>query len=131
MPLCPMCGALQLSDAKFCEECGSFLPQPPAGAGSSLSAAATHPPTVPASHQGPEGGKPLYCTHCGTQLEADSVFCHNCGGAVEGGAIAAGAPAGGAAVPTKWGQPPVLRVVVGRHQMMLRFPEGKTEFLFR
>jgi len=128
MALCPNCGAQQPSDAKFCEECGSpFEPVPSkvTYAGSSLSGAVTHPPTVPASLQGAEGSKPLFCTRCGMQLEADSVFCHNCGAAVRGG-VRAEVP-----VPrNRWGPPPTLRVVVGQHQVMLRFPEGKTELIW-
>ena len=125
MTLCPNCGAQQPGDAKFCEECGSpFQPAPTivTYAGSSLSAAVTHPPTVPAPLSGGEGNKPLFCTRCGTQLESDSVFCHNCGAAV-GSAVQAEVPVARA----HWGPLPALRVVVGQHQVMLRFPQGKSE----
>ncbi len=132
MPLCPNCGAQQPTDAKFCEECGS--PQQPAlskaaNAGSSLPSAVTHPPTVPASLRGTEGSKLLFCTGCGTQLEADSIFCHNCGAAVGGGARAE-VPAEMPVALTYREPPPALRVVVGQHQVMLRFPEGKTELIW-
>ncbi len=132
MTLCPNCGAQQPGDAKFCEECGSpFQPAPSNAtyAGSSLPAAATHPPTVPASLSGEEGTKPLFCTRCGTQLESDSVFCHNCGAAV-GSAARADVPAEVPVAGTHWGPPPTLRVVVGQHQVMLRFPKGKSELIW-
>jgi len=129
MPLCPNCGAQQPTDAKFCEECGSPLQQAlskVAFAGSSLPAAVTHPPTVSASLRGMEGSKLLFCTVCGTQLEADSMFCHSCGAAVGDGAraeVLAEMP-----VAQSYREPPpVLRVVVGQHQVMVQFPEGKTE----
>ena len=128
MILCPNCGAQQPSDARFCEECGSPFQSAPSKVtyvGSSLPAAVTHPPTVPASLPGAEGSEPLFCTRCGTQLEADSVFCHNCGAAV-GGGVRAEVPM----ARTHWGPPPTLRVVVGQHQVMLRFPEGKTELIW-
>jgi len=127
MILCPNCGAQQPGGAKFCEECGSSLQPTPAEvtyAGSSFPAAVTHPPTVPASPAGAEASEPLHCTSCGTLLEADSVFCHNCGAAVGGGARAESPIA-----RPHWGAPPTLRVVVGRHQVMVRFPEGRTELI--
>lgn len=130
MPLCPDCGAQQPGDAKFCEECGFPLEQAlpkVANAVGSLPAA-PHPSTVPATLSGAEDSDLLFCTHCSMQLEADSVFCHNCGAAV-GGGVRAGAPAETPVARTRWG-PPTLRVVVGQHQAMLRFPEGRTELIW-
>jgi hypothetical protein len=132
MTLCPNCGAEQPSDAKFCEECGSPFQAAPSKAtyaGSSLSVGVTHPPTVPASLQGAEGSDLLFCTRCGTQLEADSIFCHNCGAAA-GGGVRTEAPAEVPVARTHWGPPPTLRVVVGQHQVILPFPEGKTELIW-
>ena len=57
------------------------------------------------------------------------MFCHSCGAAVGGGApaeVLGEMPA----VQTYRDPPPALRVAVGQHQVMLRFPEGKTELIW-
>jgi len=129
MPLCRNCGAQQPLEAKFCDECGSRMRETPlrvAYAGSSLSAAKTHPPTVPASLQGRVPETNPTCGSCGTTLEPDSAFCHHCG-----------APAGTSAAPAReratevqsWIPLPELRLVVGQNQATVRFPRGKSELV--
>jgi len=131
MPLCVNCGAQQPADAKFCDECGSPLRESPtrvAYAGSSLSVARTHPPTVPASLQGSAPKLSPTCARCGTSLEADSAFCHHCGAPVEGQA-ASPQPSVTPPPPQTWEALPELRVVVGQHQATVRFPRGKSELV--
>lgn len=84
-PRCPNCGAL-VKGAAFCPSCGAPVAAPPAAA-----------PAAPAPAQ-PTSTAPL-CPSCGAPLDADAVFCGNCGANVAAGAAAsaAGAPATGAA----------------------------------
>jgi membrane protease subunit (stomatin/prohibitin family) len=53
---CPKCGAANLANAKFCNECGAKM--------------VTSPQTVP-------------CAKCGAQMQAGSKFCNECGTKVE------------------------------------------------
>ncbi len=56
---CPKCGAVNLANAKFCNDCGAKME--------------TAVQTVP-------------CSKCGAQLQAGSKFCNECGTKVEQGA---------------------------------------------
>ncbi|MFN2492187.1 MAG: SPFH domain-containing protein [Pyrinomonadaceae bacterium] len=53
---CPKCGVTNLSDAKFCSDCGTKL--------------TTSPQTMP-------------CAKCGAQMQAGAKFCNECGTKVE------------------------------------------------
>ncbi|MDR1961465.1 MAG: zinc ribbon domain-containing protein, partial [Gracilibacteraceae bacterium] len=64
-------------------------------------------PPVPGTHQSQKeaGGKnPMYCTHCGQQLTAGSVFCPNCGARQEAAPAAVPPPAPADGRPTPMSQ---------------------------
>jgi membrane protease subunit (stomatin/prohibitin family) len=82
---CPKCGAANVADSKFCNDCGAKM-EPATGT----------VPCVKCQAQLPTGAK--FCNHCGAKQEkpkcpncqnevaADAKFCNECGTKIEAGA---------------------------------------------
>ncbi|MCD7836516.1 MAG: zinc-ribbon domain-containing protein [Lachnospiraceae bacterium] len=64
---CPMCNKELEDDAKFCDECGTPIPEMP------QQEAAAEPEMEEAKQQ------TAFCPNCGKPLPADSLFCDECG----------------------------------------------------
>lgn len=64
--VCPNCGAVLKSNAKFCSKCGTMI---------SSSAATPQPASTPASPP----NAVAFCKNCGAPMSADAKFCSKCG----------------------------------------------------
>ena len=54
--------------------------------------------------------KPLFCTECGTRLNADALFCHSCGSPIQGRPSSASAP--DFSKTLRWGVPALAIVAL-------------------
>lgn len=80
--VCPKCGAVLKSNAKFCSKCGATI---------SSSAAASQPAPAPAPQPiptpapqpiptpAPQPNAGAFCKNCGAPMSADAKFCPKCG----------------------------------------------------
>ena len=76
--VCPNCGATLADNVRFCVQCGTEVKQPETN---------QEEPTMrvtPVTFAKPEEPKrSKFCIGCGAPLDADSVFCTECGKRVE------------------------------------------------
>lgn len=76
--VCPNCGAILADNVRFCVQCGTEVKQPETN---------QEEPTMrvtPVTFAKPEEPKrSKFCIGCGAPLDADSVFCTECGKRVE------------------------------------------------
>lgn len=66
---CPECRVLLPIESRFCNMCGTKLPDMNEGKADA---------EVPADAEAPKA-EPKKCVFCGTEMEDDAVFCPNCG----------------------------------------------------
>jgi predicted amidophosphoribosyltransferase len=94
---CASCGAELAADSAFCQECGAkagsaadrigesdFLrPAEPSEQEPPETSATIPTPAPPMEEQPEPDDAPRFCSNCGSELEADSKFCQECGEKVQ------------------------------------------------
>lgn len=76
MVICPDCGR-EVPEAKFCKNCGAYLPKIEAVEQASKTVEAESTPVLVNGED--TNYKVNYCTNCGFKLPDDYKFCPNCG----------------------------------------------------
>jgi len=80
MKRCPSCHSENIDDAIFCDNCGSTLSA--ASVASPAPPMATPPPSPSPAPQPPAAPAGIKCGSCGTANLPGSMFCENCGAAL-------------------------------------------------